>query len=178
MRAKQQDWTTTSLIIESVNKALWMNGPSSAALIGWLRGVKPRLNVFAVYTNKKLGIWSILKVRIGLWIREFKMYLLFYSWHCCYCYYVENRFSYMPILYLFKIGFLCCLYSILFLKPDIKIILIEFNLIIFSSSSYCLPDNLYCVLYSFFFQYADFDGIFFVTGHGFPRDVKKIFYAF
>lgn len=114
VRAKQQDWTTTSLIIESVNKALWMNGLSSTALIGWLRGVKPRLNVFAVYTNMKLGIWSILKVRIGLWIREFKMtlYLLFYSWHCCFCYYVENRFSYRPIYIYSKLAF--CVVYILF----------------------------------------------------------------
>lgn len=94
VRAVRQNWTTASLIIESVNKALWMNGPSSTSLIGWLWGVKPGLNVFAVYTNMKLEILSILKVRPCLWIRNFKM-TLFFSWHQCFCYYVENRFSYI-----------------------------------------------------------------------------------
>lgn len=106
VRAKQQDWTTTSLIIESVNKALWMNGPSSTALIGWLRGVKLRLNVFAVYTNMKLEIWSILKVRNASELENLK-------WLCV-CFFQLTvlfllRRKQILIIYIFILFYIFCI---------------------------------------------------------------------
>lgn len=141
-----------------------MNGPSSTALIGWLWGVKPGLNVFAVYTNMKLEILSILKVRTGLCIRNFKM-TLFFSWHHCFCYYAENRLSYILNFIYSKSALLYCLLFLYTCGITKKVILF---LTPVSFSSYCLPDNLWHCYFSFFSSGLwNFDAIFLLTGHGF-----------